>query len=33
VFGEIRPALTLLHVKSFIDPKILIEIEITAVKS
>jgi enamine deaminase RidA (YjgF/YER057c/UK114 family) len=33
VFGDIRPALTLLHVAPFIDPKILIEIEITAVKS
>jgi enamine deaminase RidA (YjgF/YER057c/UK114 family) len=33
VFGDIRPALTLLHVASFVDPKILIEIEITAVKS
>jgi len=32
VFGDIRPALTLLHVAPFVDPKILIEIEITAVK-
>ncbi|MEW6340663.1 MAG: RidA family protein [Paraburkholderia sp.] len=33
VFGDVRPALTLLHVLPFVDPKILIEIEITAVKS
>jgi enamine deaminase RidA (YjgF/YER057c/UK114 family) len=33
VFGDVRPALTLLHVAPFIDPKILVEIEITAVKS
>ncbi|MDE1180633.1 RidA family protein [Paraburkholderia sp.] len=32
VFGDIRPALTLLHVAPFVDPKILIEMEITAVK-
>jgi enamine deaminase RidA (YjgF/YER057c/UK114 family) len=32
IFGEIRPALTLLHVLPFLDPKMLIEIEITAVK-
>ncbi|WP_118182491.1 RidA family protein [Paraburkholderia phosphatilytica] len=32
VFGDVRPALTLLHVAPFIDPKILVEIEITAVK-
>jgi len=33
VFGEIRPALTLLHVLPFLDPNMLIEIELTAVKS
>jgi enamine deaminase RidA (YjgF/YER057c/UK114 family) len=33
VFGDVRPALTLLHVLPFVDPKILVEIEITAVKS
>ena len=32
VYGDIRPALTLLHVAPFVDPKILIEIELTAVK-
>jgi enamine deaminase RidA (YjgF/YER057c/UK114 family) len=32
VFGEIRPALTLLHVLPFVDPQMLIEIELTAVK-
>jgi enamine deaminase RidA (YjgF/YER057c/UK114 family) len=33
VFGSIRPALTLLHVLPFVDPAMLVEIEITAVKS
>jgi enamine deaminase RidA (YjgF/YER057c/UK114 family) len=33
VFGDVRPALTLLHVAPFIDPNILVEIEITAVKN
>ena len=32
VFGEIRPALTLLHVLPFLDPQMLVEIEVTAVK-
>ncbi|TCW85426.1 RidA family protein [Burkholderia sp. SRS-46] len=32
VFGDIRPALALLHVAPFVDPMILIEIELTAVK-
>lgn len=32
VFAEIRPALTLLHVKPFVSPDMLVEIEITAVK-
>jgi enamine deaminase RidA (YjgF/YER057c/UK114 family) len=32
VFGAIRPALTLLHVLPFLDPAMLIEIELTAVK-
>lgn len=33
VFGDIRPALTLLHVLPFVDPEMLIEIEITARRS
>ena len=33
VFGSIRPALTLLHVLPFVDPAMLVEIEVTAVKS
>ena len=32
-FGDIRPALTLLHVLPFVDPAILVEVEITAHKS
>lgn len=32
VFAEIRPALTLLHVKPFVSPDMLVEIEITAMK-
>lgn len=32
VFAEIRPALTMLHVKPFISPDMLVEIEITAMK-
>jgi enamine deaminase RidA (YjgF/YER057c/UK114 family) len=31
VFGEIRPAMSLLHVGPFLDPDMLIEIELTAV--
>ena len=30
VFGEIRPALTLLHVLPFLDPAMLVEIELVA---
>jgi enamine deaminase RidA (YjgF/YER057c/UK114 family) len=33
VFGDIRPALTLLHVLPFVDPAMLVEVEITARKS
>ncbi|SCC93157.1 putative translation initiation inhibitor, yjgF family [Thiomonas sp. X19] len=33
VFGAIRPALTLLHVLPFVDPEMLVEVEITAVKT
>lgn len=33
VFGSIRPALTLLHVLPFVDPEMLIEVEITAAKT
>lgn len=33
VFGDIRPTLTLLHVLPFVDPDILIEVEITALRS
>ncbi len=32
-FGDIRPALTLLHVLPFVDPAMLVEVEITARKS
>lgn len=32
VFGEIRPALTLLHVLPFLDPEMLVEVEITATR-
>lgn len=31
-FGEIRPAFTLLHVLPFVDPNMLVEVEIVAVK-
>jgi enamine deaminase RidA (YjgF/YER057c/UK114 family) len=33
VFGAIRPAMSLVHVKPFLDPDMLIEIELTAVAS
>jgi enamine deaminase RidA (YjgF/YER057c/UK114 family) len=33
VFGEIRPALSLLHVLPFLDPAMLVEIELVAVKA
>ena len=33
VFGEIRPALTLLHVLPFLDPAMLVEVELVAVRS
>ena len=33
VFGAIRPALSLLHVLPFLDPAMLVEIELVAVKS
>lgn len=33
VFGEIRPALSLLHVLPFLDPTMLVEVELVAVKS
>lgn len=32
VFGDVRPALTLLHVKPFLDPDMLVETDLTAVK-
>ncbi|NTW04291.1 MAG: RidA family protein [Oscillochloris sp.] len=32
VFGAIKPALTMLHVNAFLDPAMLIEIEITAIR-
>ena len=32
VFGAVRPAFTLLHVLPFADPKILVELELTAVR-
>ena len=32
VFGHVRPALTLLHVKPFLDPDMLVEIDLIAVK-
>ena len=31
VFGGVRPALTMLHVKPFLDPDMLVEIELTAI--
>lgn len=31
VFGEVRPSLTMLHVKPFLEPDMLVEIEVTAV--
>lgn len=33
VFGEIRPTLSLVHVLPFLDPKMLVEIELVAHKS
>lgn len=33
VFGDIRPALSLLHVKPFVNPDMLVEIEILAIKA
>ncbi len=33
VFGAIRPALALVHVLPFLDPKMLVEIELVAQKS
>jgi enamine deaminase RidA (YjgF/YER057c/UK114 family) len=33
VFGEIRPALSLVHVLPFLDPQMLVEIELVAQKS
>jgi enamine deaminase RidA (YjgF/YER057c/UK114 family) len=33
VFGEIRPALSLLHVLPFLDPAMLVEVELVAQKS
>ncbi len=33
VFGEIRPALSLVHVLPFLDPEMLVEIELVAHKS
>ena len=33
VFGDIRPTLSLVHVLSFLDPKMLVEIELVAQKS
>lgn len=33
VFGEIRPTLALVHVLPFLDPKMLVEIELVAQKS
>ena len=33
VFGEIRPTLSLVHVLPFLDPKMLVEIELVAQKS
>jgi enamine deaminase RidA (YjgF/YER057c/UK114 family) len=32
IFGDIRPALTLLHVLPFLDPEILIEIDLIAIR-
>lgn len=32
VFGEIRPAMTMLHVKPFLDPAMLVEVEALAVR-
>jgi len=33
VFGDIRPALSLLHVLPFLDPTMLVEIELVAVRA
>lgn len=33
VFGDIRPALTLLHVLPFLDPAMLVEIELVATRA
>jgi enamine deaminase RidA (YjgF/YER057c/UK114 family) len=33
VFGDIRPTLSLVHVLPFLDPKMLVEIELVAQKS
>ena len=33
VFGDIRPALTLLHVLPFLDPAMLVEVELVATKA
>ena len=33
VFGDIRPALTMLHVKPFLDPDMLLEIELVAIRT
>ena len=33
VFGDIRPALSLLHVLPFLDPAMLVEIELVAVRA
>ncbi|MCU1519431.1 MAG: hypothetical protein JWQ75_4152 [Pseudarthrobacter sp.] len=33
VFGEVRPTLALVHVLPFLDPKMLVEIELVAQKS
>lgn len=32
VFGNVRPAMTLLHVKPFLDPDMLVEIDLIAAK-
>ena len=32
VFGDVRPAFTLLHVKPFLDPDMLVEIDLIAAK-
>ena len=33
VFGEVRPALSLLHVLPFLDPTMLVEVELVATKA